>query len=365
MGHRHSSSFWREVLGTGSSYLEGGEKVLARFSASLAVAVVILGTGAIHARMPATTRADRGEAFVPRPEVARIASLGFDAAVADYFWLQAIQTVGGGTEVDAEVGRQLGKIIDVVTTLDPHVDHAYRFAAIWLTASEENVRTANDLLRRGIEHHPDEWRNYFYLGFNHFFYLLEDEEAAGWLEKASRLPGAPLYLPRLVARLRSETADIDVAEVFLRELVRATEDEHAIAEYESALDEIEMEKKARYLDGAREAFIERNGRDIMSVDELLAGGAPGLRRLPSPEPDGLPSSLSRGSVWKLDFESDRIVSTYYGHRYKVHFSPMERERATLWREQRLQSESAPGASRGDVLTEGQVNEEVNEEDGDV
>jgi len=237
-----------------------------------------------------------------------------------------------------EVGSHLGKIIDVVTTLNPHVDHAYRFAAIWLTASEENVRTANALLLRGIENHPNEWRNPYYLGFNYFFYLLENEEAALWLEKASRLPGSPRYLPRLVARLRSESADIDVAEIFLHEMIKGTDDEHAISEYQGGLDEIEVEKKARFLEAAREAFIERNGRDIMAVDELLAGDEPVLRGLPSPEPDALPVPLSRGSKWELDFESDQIVSSYYGYRYQVHFSGMEHERAKEWRAQRQKTQ---------------------------
>ena len=80
------------------------------------------------------------------------------------------------------------------------------------------MREGNRLLRRGIEHHPDEWRNYFYLGFNYYFYLLENDQAAAALSDAARLEGSPRYLPRLVARLRSDSADIDVAEAFLLEM---------------------------------------------------------------------------------------------------------------------------------------------------
>ena len=300
----------------------------------LLLAAVVCGTGVIHARIPPTTDAQRGEAFVPDPAIARVLSLGFDAPLADYYWLQAIQAIGGDTRITAELGNHLGKLIDLVTTLDPWVDHPYRFAAIWLTESEENVREANRLLRRGIAYHPDEWRNWFYLGFNHFFYLIENEEAAEALEQASRLPGSPRYLPRLVARLRSQTADLAVAEVFLRELLRDAEDESARAEYQNALDEIEIEKKARSLDRTREAFEQLEGRDIMTVDELVSGPHPLLASLPSPEPESLPEGLRRDSVWQIDFQSDRIVSTYYGARYELHFPSRERERAVQWREER-------------------------------
>jgi hypothetical protein len=302
-----------------------------------ALLAVVLLTDLIHARIPPTTKVDRGEAFVPDPAIAKTLALGFDSVVSDYYWLQAIQAIGGETVISAEIGTHLGKLIDVVTTLNPHVDHPYRFAAVWMTESEENVRKANQLLERGIEYHPNEWRNHFYLGFNYFFYLMENEKAADALHEASQLPGAARYLPRLVARLRSHTADIDVAEVFLRDMLRQTEDESGRAGYQAALDEIEVEKKARFLDRAREAFEKLNGRDIMHVDELTSGPHPVLAAFPNPEPESLPESLSRGSEWKLDFETDQIVSTYYDARYALHFASSEHERAKTWKAERERS----------------------------
>lgn len=79
----------------------------------------------------------------------------------------------------------------MVTTVDPWVDHPYRFAAVWMTGSEAQVRHANRILERSFSHHLDEWRNRFYLGFNLFYYLEEPEPAARWLEEAAALPGAP------------------------------------------------------------------------------------------------------------------------------------------------------------------------------
>ena len=88
---------------------------------------------------------------MPSPRLVQTASLGFDALLADYHWLQAVQVVGGSEMVEAPTARHLGKLVDVVTTLNPHVDHPYRFAALWLTHDEELVRQGNRLLERGIE----------------------------------------------------------------------------------------------------------------------------------------------------------------------------------------------------------------------
>jgi len=314
------------------------------FPAAIAFVLAVVGTGFVHTRIPPTRSVERGDAFIPKPELSRLLSLGFRSALADYYWLQAIQEIGGINPVDEQVATRVGKLIDLVTTLDPWVDHPYRFAAIWMTHSEQNVREANRLLRRGIRYHPDEWRDWFYLGFNHYFYLLENEQAAEALHQASLLPASPLYLPRLVARLRSATADIDVAETFLREMTRRAPNDEARAQYAAALDEIEVEKRARLLDRARKAYAELYGRDIDGIEDLVRGSQPILSSLPSPEPDSLPLPLRRGAIWQIDPESGQIVSSYYGSRYELHYSPLDRERAERWRQKRESKRSEAGDS---------------------
>ena len=332
-----SSSEKLSFRSAGSRGIRDAAKQLARL---LCLVGLVLLADAIHARIPARLAADRGEIFVPDPSLVQAMALGFDAVVADYYWLQAIQAVGGDIRITPELAGYLGRLIDVVTTLDPWVDHAYRFAAIWMTESEENVRDANRLLARGIAHHPEEWRNHFYLGFNHFYYLLENERAAEALARASELPGSPPYLARLVARLRSTGAGLEVAEIFLRQLVEDTDDEAIRAGYQAALDEIEVEYNARFLERARESFRSGHGRDIADVNELLQGESPILEGLPSPEPDSLPASLTRHSKWQLDPEDNRIVSSYYGHRYRLQTAKDGLERAQRWADQRRLRERA-------------------------
>jgi len=302
-----------------------------KFNRAVLLIAAIACTGWAHSKIPVASRADLGESFVPSPSVASAMSFGFNAIIADFHWLQAVQVVGGDEGVDARKARHLGKLVDVVTTLNPHVGHPYRFAAVWLTHDEELVREGNRLLERAVQHHPEDWRNYFYLGFNHFFYLFEYPEAAAVLEAAMSLPNSPAYLPRLVARLKSQHADIDIAEVFVRELLRNTADEDAKVGLQVALDEIEIEYKARHLDRARMAYVELSGRDIQAVEDLTMGAHRVLEYLPSAEPDALPSSLSRQSVWEVDPQTGRIQSSYLGSRYEIHYSGADLERAQKWK----------------------------------
>lgn len=252
-------------------------------------------------------------------------ALGFDAVLSDYYWVQAV-LLAGGHESPSKHSKHLGRLIDVVTTLDPWVDHAYRFAAVWLIETLEDVRHANVLLERSFDYHPDEWRNRFYLGFNQFFYLEDNEAAAESLFVASQLPGSPKYIPRLVARLRSEVADLGAAALFLEEMVRTAPDDDAKAEYQAALDEIEIEWKARELDRAREAYKKLFDEDIDFVEQLVMGSKAVLARLPNPEPSSLPPQLRRGSRWVIDPEDGRIQSTYFGRRYEIHVDSINRAR---------------------------------------
>ncbi len=260
--------------------------------------------------LPSVSAQPRDERFLPRPEVARAASLGFEALAADLYWLQAVQIVGDAKSPPHEHAPLLGGLVDAATRLNPWVDHPYRFAAIWLTETPEQVRQANELLERGIAYHPRDWRNRFYLGFNHFFYLSDTARAAELLEGAAQLEGAPRYLSRLVARLRAEGGGLDAAALLLAELLGSTEDPYARAEYEKALDEVETERRAGFLDASRAEYQRRFGHDIEAIEDLVRGPQPVLRELP-PE--------LHGWEWVLDPGSGRIVSSYYGRRYELHF----------------------------------------------
>ena len=284
-------------------------------------------TAAAHSQFDTTSRVESGRFRAPNPEYARLWSLGFDAAVADYYWLRAVGIVGVETGPIEQHGEVIADLIDVVTEVDPWVDYPYRFAAVWLTRDREMVERGNRLLERGISYHPLDWRNRYHLGFNYFYYLDEQLRAADVLEEAIGLERAPDYLARLVARLRSKRGGLQIAGAFLSQMVESTEDEYKKAEYLKALDEIQIEERARFLDAARAEYWQRNGRDIERVPDLLAGPDPVLQRLPRAQ------LHLDGFDWILDPETGQIVSSFYRSRYQLHETETDRARKESWRGQ--------------------------------
>jgi len=298
----------------------------------LVLLAAIATTSAAHSQFQTRSPLQSGELRVPSPDYARLWSLGFDAAVANYYWLRAIELVGNDEGAVEDRGEMIADLIDIVTTVDPWVDHPYRFAAVWLTRDREMVERGNRLLERAISYHPLDWRNRYHLGFNYFYYFDEQLRAADVLEGAIGLEGAPNYLAPLVARLRAERGGLQVAAAFLAQMVESTDDEYKRAEYLKALDEIKTEELARFLDEARAEYWRRNGHDIEKVSDLLAGSHPVLQRLPRAQ------QVLDGFEWILDPETGEIVSSYYRSRYQLHEGDADRARKQAWRAQRDRAE---------------------------
>ena len=311
-----------------------GSKGASRVALAMAAAALV---GFVHGQMDTSSAAEQGRLRVPDAGKAKALALGFEPVIADYYWVQAIQMVGGVERVPGR-GEQVGDLIELVTTLDPWVDHPYRFAALWLTESADEVRRANEILAKGIAYHPDEWRNRFYLGYNHFFYLEDNQQAADILESALAYPEAPDYLGAFVTRLRASVDSLDTAALFLQQLIGSTDDEYARAGYLKAFDEIETERRARILDQARDLFRKRHGRDIESPEELWAGPLRVMPVMPPPHPH------FEGFFWELEEESGEIVSSFYGTRYRVHVHMADERRRRKWRDESEETAGPGGAS---------------------
>ena len=106
------------------------------------------------------------------PDTAKRLSLGFSGLVADWYWLKALQYIGGKLEEQASRARErppaaeldrlkaldprvLVRLFDMISTLDPRFTAVYEFAAVILPAVD--VPAAATLLEKGIQANPDQW----------------------------------------------------------------------------------------------------------------------------------------------------------------------------------------------------------------
>lgn len=131
---------------------------------------------------------------------------GFEDVLADVYWLRTVQYFGVQRMFSAEKRFELLKpLIDITTDLDPRLEVAYRYGAIFLCepwpVGKGAPREGIEVLERGARALPRSWRLRQDLGYFRYVFLGDAQGGARVLLEAAKLPGAPLYLEPLAGAI--------------------------------------------------------------------------------------------------------------------------------------------------------------------
>lgn len=157
-------------------------------------------------------------------QTVRRLSLSFNGLVADWYWMRALQYVGGKVlNVPSHVRinnlgqldlRLLAPFLDTAITLDPQFMEPYEYAAIVLP--EVDLQEAIRITKKGIAANPSAWRLYHHLGY--IYWRQGDfQTAAETYGQGAVLPGAPRWMEAMKARMATEGGSRDLArEIYKR-----------------------------------------------------------------------------------------------------------------------------------------------------
>jgi hypothetical protein len=152
-------------------------------------------------------------------------AVGYSAIAADLYWIRAIQYYGGvklrlqkeGPRPATTTGGEpqdytlLYPLLDLTTSLDPGINIAYRFGAIFLAEPYPGGAGRPDLaialLEKGLAARPDKWEYMQDIGFVHYWWRHDYPAAATWFDRASKVEGAPWFLRSLAATTLAEGGD--------------------------------------------------------------------------------------------------------------------------------------------------------------
>ena len=131
------------------------------------------------------------------------------------------------------------------------------------------IREANDLLSKGIKHRTWDWMLPFFAGFNHFYFLQENEKAAEFLMEASRRPSADPMLASIASKLAFQERRTETSIQFLEEMLQKTDDELTKQRFKKR---IEALRGILLLEQAVEQYQRRYHDKPHSVELLVAKG---------------------------------------------------------------------------------------------
>lgn len=256
--------------------------------------------------------------WVRSGEVAKRLALSFDSLVADVYWIRAVVYFGGQRlNPNPQAYDQLFPLLDLVTSLDPRFNVAYRFGAIFLAEAYPGGAGRPDqaiaLLQKGIRSNPQRWEYAQDIGFVHYFWTGRYDEAAEWFRRAGEIDGAPEWLPLVAATTLAEGGNRASSRTLWTELRNATEIDWVRTAADRRLQQLDAMDAIDELNRVTRDFIARTGRAPLHWRELAA--AYRWRALPA-DPTGMEYaldqetgrvSLSEGSpLWPLP-EAPRTV----------------------------------------------------------
>lgn len=213
--------------------------------------------------------------FAESPERLKLLAPGFELLLADIYWLRTVQYYGSQRAFNPEPRYEnLRPLIDLTTTLDPRLELAYRYGAVFLSEGHpigaEQPEQGIEVLEKGVRELPGSWRLRWDLGAHWFFFMKDAKRAAAVLREATGVPGAPYWLESLAARFLEGDDRASAREIWRRqyETGEAGMKENAIYNLQ-VLDALDIRDA---YNAAIARFEEASGRAPESMQELARGG---------------------------------------------------------------------------------------------
>jgi tetratricopeptide (TPR) repeat protein len=211
--------------------------------------------------------------FLPSGPVIKKLSLGYDGLLADIYWMRAVQYYGGRRLKNEPGFRLLEPLIDIATTLDPQLLHAYRFGSVFLSEREPNgadqPERAIALLKKGIEHNPDEWQLYRDVGFVYYWFLNDYKKAAESFLEGSKNPKSAVWMKTFAAMLLAKGGSRETARFLWQEVYQTSENQSMKDNAREHLQKLTAEEDIENLQVLLEKVESKTGRRIGSIEELV------------------------------------------------------------------------------------------------
>jgi tetratricopeptide (TPR) repeat protein len=235
--------------------------------------------------------------YISSPKAVKRLSLGYDGLLADLYWTRAVQYFGGGRGAAANHYRLLAPLLEITTTLDPHLVVAYQFGANFLSPKPPIGAgipdKAIELVNYGIQNNPDNWKLYYELGFIYYMDVKDYLKAADAFARGSQVPDAHPFLKVMAAQMAQHAGDRQMARALWTTTYQSTQDKQIRGNAIAHLRALQVADDATALEGLIAQYSHATGQTPTSLSDLVAAHV--LRSMPL-DPTGRPYKLVDGRV---------------------------------------------------------------------
>ncbi len=247
---------------------------------------------------------DRDELTWRSAKLIKGLSLEYAPLMGAVYWTRVVQYFGEKHRLHDRNLEMLWPLLDITTTLDPHLLVAYRFGAIFLSdapprgAGEPNL--AIQLLERGLKENPQYWRFYQDLGNVYYFDKKDYPKASEAYLQGSIYPEAPIWLKVMAAKIAEEGESLETSTFLWKQVYETATDPQIKKNAESHLKLLSAQMAMREINRLAAEYETRTGRHPSHLSELVQAGL--LRGIPL-DPDGYPFVLGQDGKAELSVDS--------------------------------------------------------------
>ena len=255
-------------------------------------------------RQRAALNEEGDEVLLRSGKLVKMVSLEFAPLMADFYWTRVVQFYGNKrVRGDANL-ELLWPLLDITTTLDPHLLVAYRFGAMFLSQHAPSGAGRPDLavqlIHRGIQTNPDYWRLYEDLGFVYYFDLQDYKKASEAFLEGSKNPHAQVWMKVMAAKIAAEGESFETSYFLWRDIYLNSTDAQVKQNAELHLQLLEVKEDCRRIDLLAGEFEKRFGHRPKRMTELVQAGL--LRGIPG-DPKGFAYVFDEDGKVALNLDS--------------------------------------------------------------
>jgi len=243
--------------------------------------------------------------FITSPKAVKRLSLGYDGLLADIYWTRAVQYFGGRHVAGASHFRLLAPLLEITTTLDPHLVVAYQFGANFLSPKPPNgagmPEKAVQLVNYGIENNPNDWKLYYELGFIYYMDVKDYAKAADAFARGSQVPDAHPFLKVMAAQMAQHAGDTQMARALWTTTYQSTQDKQIRGNALAHLRALQVADEVTAIQALVGQYRQTTGRTPASLNELVAANY--LKYVPL-DPAGHPYRLVDGERVEVEFPDE-------------------------------------------------------------
>jgi hypothetical protein len=230
--------------------------------------------------------------YLPSARTVKAISLGYTGLMANVYWTRVVQYYGRRHMADSLTYKLLPPLLDITTTLDPHLIIAYEFGAFFLSQKPPqgagSPEAAIELVRKGIEHNPTHWRLYSDLGFIYWMEKKDYRSAADAFAAGARIPGAMPWMWTMAGAMAQGSDDLELARTLWSDVLKETKDPLIRSNAIQRLASIDSDEIVIQLQKVVDAYKERFGQYPKNMRDLVGAGL--LREIPV-DPAGNPYEI--------------------------------------------------------------------------